>query len=302
MITEECPVKGGEPVNQTVTNEAAAAIQPYSRRQLLLYAFILVGVMFLIGICEYIFAYRNVAYGIVLALVLCVMLYLLLAIPSLENKLTLCLESIALVPIYILFTSSLPWFFINQRYLLPAVYSCIICLCFLHIYQKNLSVKELFGRFPTGARLLYYIIAGTALGICLGVVEYLILRPAPAYPHFSTGDLFLNLFYMILFVGVGEELLFRGLIQRDLVNLFGARWGLVSASLLFAIMHLTWRSVPELFFVFIAGLIFGGLYLKTKGLYVSILAHGINNVMLMAVYPYFLKAFSLNFSSVFFIK
>lgn len=51
-------------------------------------------------------------------------------------------------------------------------------------------------------------------------------------------------------------------------------------------MHLTWRSVPELFFVFVAGLILGTLYLRTKGLVVPIIAHGVNNVMLVAVLPY----------------
>jgi membrane protease YdiL (CAAX protease family) len=290
-------VRGGRktPVNQAAINDMPVATDPNNRRRLLLNVFVLAGVMILIAICEFIFAYRNVAYGIVLSLALCVLLYLLLAVPSHENRLTLSLESIALVPIYILFTSSLPWFFINQRYLLPAVYSCIIALCFLHIYQKNLSIKELFGLFPRGANLFYCIIGATVIGVATGVVEYLILKPAAAYPHFSIGDLFLNLFYMILFVGVGEELLFRGLIQRDLVNLLGTRWGLVGASLLFAIMHLTWRSVPELFFVFVAGLIFGGLYLKTKGLYTSILMHGINNVVLMAVYPYLLKGVFFKF-------
>jgi membrane protease YdiL (CAAX protease family) len=51
-------------------------------------------------------------------------------------------------------------------------------------------------------------------------------------------------------------------------------------------MHLTWRSVPELGFVFIAGLILGALYLKTKSLVAPIIAHGINNVILVAVLPY----------------
>jgi membrane protease YdiL (CAAX protease family) len=46
------------------------------------------------------------------------------------------------------------------------------------------------------------------------------------------------------------------------------------------------RSIPELGFVFIAGLILGILYLKTKSLVAPIIAHGVNNVMLVAVLPY----------------
>ncbi len=272
-------------------SDMAVIKQSYSRRQLTLYALIITAIMVFIGISEFVFAYRNAAYGIVLSLAISFLLYLLLAIPSSEDRLTLCVESMALVPVYVLFTSSLPWFFINQEYLLPAVYSCIIALCFFHIYQKNLSLQELFGRLPTTASLPYYLLGGTALGCCTGLVEYMILRPAPAYPSISAGYLVLNLLYMTVFVGLGEELLFRGLIQRDMVNLFGWRGGLIGASLLFTIMHLTWRSVPELFFVFIAGLIFGSLYLKTKSLFLPILVHGINNVVLVVIYPHLFRVF-----------
>lgn len=46
---------------------------------------------------------------------------------------------------------------------------------------------------------------------------------------------------MVLFVGLAEELLFRGIIQTDLQRIFGKLPGLLSASYLFGIMHLTWR-------------------------------------------------------------
>ena len=101
--------------------------------------------------------------------------------------------------------------------------------------------------------------------------------------------LFLDMVYMFGFVGLGEELLFRGFIQRDLSNVFGRKWGLFGAAALFAVMHLTWRSVPELGFVFVAGIILGALYIKTKSLVAPIVAHGINNVFLVSILPYVLE-------------
>jgi len=98
--------------------------------------------------------------------------------------------------------------------------------------------------------------------------------------------LFRDMIYMLLFVGVGEELLFRGLIQTDLMNVFGGKGGLILASLIFMVMHLTWRSVPELVFVFFSGLILGAVYWKTKSMVLPIVAHGMNNVVLVAVLPY----------------
>ena len=91
---------------------------------------------------------------------------------------------------------------------------------------------------------------------------------------------------MVVFVGLGEELLFRGLIQRDMMNLFGWKWGLFGASIMFSVMHLTWRSIPELVFTFVAGLAFGYLYYRTRSLTAPIVAHGIANTILVAVLPY----------------
>jgi len=98
--------------------------------------------------------------------------------------------------------------------------------------------------------------------------------------------LFRDTIYMLLFVGFGEELLFRGLIQVDLMKVFGGKWGLVLAAAMFAVMHLTWRSIPELFFVFAAGLVLGYVYWKTKSLALPIIIHAANNVMLVAILPY----------------
>ena len=240
----------------------------------------------LIAVCEWVFAYQNVAYGIAIALGLAVLIYVMLSSLRFEPRITNCGESLALIPLYILFTSSLPWFFINEQYLLPAVYSVILGLCLWHVYQRKLSLKRLLGF--SKEKLLKYSLVGLAIGIVLGTGEYFILNPSPAFPTFEVKYLLRDMVYMLLFVGLGEELLFRGLIQQDLMRAFGWKWGLIGASLLFAIMHLTWRSMPELGFVFIAGLILGFLYWKTKSLVAPIVAHGINNVILVSVLPYLL--------------
>jgi membrane protease YdiL (CAAX protease family) len=234
--------------------------------------------------CEWVFAYQNVAWGISIALGLTIVIYLVLSTLHLDQRITNCGESLALIPLYILFTSSLPWFFINQQYLLPAVYSCILGLCLWHTYQKGLSLKRIFGF--SKQKLLKYSLIGLVIGLPLGAIEYFVLRPAPAFPSFEIKYLLRDMAYMFLFVGMAEEFLFRGLIQQDFAEAFGWKWGLFASSAIFAVMHLTWRSVPELGFVFIAGLVLGILYLRTKSLVAPIIAHGINNVMLVAVLPY----------------
>ena len=236
-----------------------------------------------ITLTEWIFAYQNVAIGIGLSLFLAMGIYIFISVIRLGPAITDCAESLALIPLYILFTSSLPWFFINQQYLLPAVYSTILALCLWHIYQKKLSFSVL--GFKKN-KWLKYVLIGIILGIPMGAGEYFIIYPAATFPTFEVKYLLRDLFYMLCFVGLGEELLFRGLLQRDLTNALNWKWGIFLASLMFAVMHLTWRSIPELFFVFFAGVILGYLYYKTKSLVAPIVMHGIGNVTLVAIMPY----------------
>lgn len=230
----------GEMMAEIVHGEPAEAVGRFSPWQ----ALFIVTIGLLIAICEWVFAYQNVAYGIAIALGLAIAIYISLSTLHLNQRITNCGESLALIPLYILFTASLPWFFINQQYLLPAVYSIILALVLLNVYQRKLSLKQLLGFRKKG--LLKYSLVGLAIGILLGIGEYFILRPAPAFPTFEVVYLFRDMAYMLLFVGIGEELLFRGLIQRDLIGAFGWKWGLLGASLIFTVMHLTWRSIPEL--------------------------------------------------------
>ena len=245
----------------------------------------IIAILAAIIVTEWVFAYKNVAWGIGLALFLVIGIYLANSVMRFSQLIADCADSFALVPLYILFTSSLPWFFLDQQYLLPAVYSTILALCLWHIYQKKLKFSELGF---TKDKWLRYVLIGLAIGIPIGVVEYLVLRPAPASPTFEVNYLLLNLVYMVGFVGIGEELLFRGLLQGDLTKALGWKWAILLTSLMFMVMHLTWRSIPELGFTFFAGMVFGYLYYRTRSLTAPIIAHGVGNTVLVAVMPYLL--------------
>lgn len=240
-----------------------------------------------ISVTEWIFAYRSVAVGLVLALFLTLIIYLLTVLGRLPSPYLECTESLVLIPLYILFTSSLPWFFLKQELLLPAVYAVILALCFWHVYDKDLNLRELGFRWDRWPR---YALWGFAMGVPLGIIEFLILRIAPASPTFQVTNLLRDLLYMVFFVGLGEEFLFRALIQKDLSRAFGWKWGLFLTSFLFMVMHLTWRSVPELLFVFGAGVILGYMYQKTGSMVGITVLHGVGNVMLVAVVPYLLPS------------
>lgn len=73
--------------------------------------------------------------------------------------------------------------------------------------------------------------------------------------------------------GVGEELLFRGVIQSGLSASFGAWPGLLVASVLFGGMH----ALSRAYFVLatLMGLYLGGLYQATDNLLLPAIVHGL---------------------------
>lgn len=245
-------------------------------------AFVL-GIILFITACEWIFAFRNVSYGIVLALALSVLIYLALSLIKFDPTTESCSEALALVPLYILFTSSLPWFFLDPQLRLPAVYVIVLVLCAWHIYLKGLDFKELGLKKD---RFLLWAALGVLLALPLGFTEFFVISITPAYPEFHWKYLLRDLVYMTLFVGLGEELLFRSIIQTALKNLFGRWWGLFLAAAIFGVMHMTWRSGLEVFFTFCAGLAFGYFYEKTGSLTGPVIMHGVGNTILVAVMPY----------------
>ncbi len=236
-----------------------------------------------IALLEYVFVFVNVAYGILLSLFLAISIYVIVSIPEEETDVNIAAESLALIPLYVLFTASLPWYFVEQRYLLPAVYSIILALCFWHVLEKDISltkmgfVKNNFVRF---------VIIGAFIGILTGSVEYSILKPQPTYPTFGVFHVLTDFFYMTFFVSIGEEMLFRGIIQRDLQNAIGKWNGLHVTAFLFGVMHMSWRTPTELLFATLSGYLLGYLYMRTKSLTMPVVLHGVNNTVLVGILPY----------------
>ncbi len=107
----------------------------------------------------------------------------------------------------------------------------------------------------------------------------------------SAGDSLLVVFIVAVLPAVGEELLFRGLLQRNLVKaLQNPHLGIWLASFIFAAIHLQFYGLfPRMFL----GLIFGYLYYWSGSLMLPIIGHFINNgFSLLLVYLYQVKIIS----------
>ena len=84
-------------------------------------------------------------------------------------------------------------------------------------------------------------------------------------------DLFLNLVLVAVFAGVGEELLFRGVLQRLFIKLFKNPWaGILVTAFIFSAIHLQFYGfIPR----FILGILLGLIYWYSGSLWPAIMAH-----------------------------
>ena len=84
-------------------------------------------------------------------------------------------------------------------------------------------------------------------------------------------DLFLNLVLVAVFAGVGEELFFRGVLQRLFIKLFKSPWpGILVTAFIFSAIHLQFYGfIPR----FILGILLGLIYWYSGSLWPAIIAH-----------------------------
>jgi hypothetical protein len=121
-------------------------------------------------------------------------------------------------------------------------------------------------------------------GIGIGFVEYLILRPDPFISNFSWGQFLLFALILLIFAGLLQEIIFRGLLQTSAINVLG-RFGILYVALVFALLHLGYRSLWDLLFIILVGLGFGVVAARTRSLVGVSLSHGLANVGLFLVFP-----------------
>jgi membrane protease YdiL (CAAX protease family) len=85
--------------------------------------------------------------------------------------------------------------------------------------------------------------------------------------------------------GVTEEYIFRGYILSRLSLLFKSRhWPVIVSALLFASVHLAYKTLHELLFVFLFGLIVGYHYQKYRNLTVLMIVHFLTDLIAISLY------------------
>ncbi len=94
-------------------------------------------------------------------------------------------------------------------------------------------------------------------------------------------QLVINLIFISLFAGIGEELFFRGILQRMFIRAFKNPWaGIVVAAILFSAFHLQFFGfLPRLFL----GMILGSIYWYSGSLLTAMLAHFVYDALIIVL-------------------
>ncbi len=103
----------------------------------------------------------------------------------------------------------------------------------------------------------------------------------------SYSDLWVNLIVIALIPAIGEELLFRGVLQGIFAKLTkNIHWGIIITAFLFAALHMQFYGLlPRM----AMGILFGYLLVWSGSLWAPIIAHLANNAMAVITQYYILK-------------
>lgn len=158
----------------------------------------------------------------------------------------------------------------------PLIVGTIVAARVLGYGRSDLKLR-------TGSLPIQFLIALS--GIAIGILERYIIQPPALAEELTFAAVLWPALSLLLFTGLSEELLFRGVLQRAAVDGLGARRGIFYGALTFGILHTGWNSFPDVVFVTLAGLYFGWVVHRTGSLLGVVLAHGFANIMLFIVLP-----------------
>lgn len=94
------------------------------------------------------------------------------------------------------------------------------------------------------------------------------------------------LILMLIVIGPGEELFWRGFLQRKLQTKFGINSGFLLATFLYAAVHLFTGNMVLVLAALTCGLFWGWLYKKYNSMIINIVSHTIWDIMVFIILPF----------------
>jgi hypothetical protein len=193
------------------------------------------------------------------------------------------LYALALVPLIRIVSLTMPLGRFDQTYWflaagLPVFIAGAVIMATLGMRPGDIGL-----RLARRGVLLQPLIA--VFGLALGFAEYRILRPDALIDDLTLRQFIVPALVIMFATGFLEEFIFRGVLQRLSEAVLG-RSGLLYVSLIFAILHIGYRSATDFLFVFAIALLYGWVVRRTGSIMGVSVSHGITNITLFLVMPF----------------
>jgi hypothetical protein len=200
-----------------------------------------------------------------------------------DGPLSRLLYSLALVPLIRIVSLTMPLGRFDQTYWflaagLPVFVAGVVIVGTLGIRPGDIGLRLTW----RGTRLQLLI---AVFGLALGFAEYQILRPDALIDDLTLRQFVLPALVIMFATGFLEEFIFRGVLQRLAEGVLGQS-GLLYVSLIFAILHIGYRSATDFLFVFAIALLYGWVVRKTGSIIGVSVSHGITNITLFLLMPF----------------
>jgi membrane protease YdiL (CAAX protease family) len=142
-----------------------------------------------------------------------------------------------------------------------------------HLWIGVLSAVVLYAVFWIGHALSIRLLPGAG-----GEIDWVYARRAGTDPRVIAAVL-------LLWIGPGEEIFWRGVVQERLARRFGPRAGYLAAALCYGLVHLWARNGMLLLAALLCGLFWGWLYRRTGSLWPGIISHALWDVLIFILLP-----------------
>lgn len=200
---------------------------------------------------------------------------------------------VAILSFVIVFYAPLIMWFIRNYYIRLAVkplfYLALAAVPFIagkitnnHLWPLIFKKENILRQLAAGLHVFSISAAVlTAVSLVIGNYRYFLIGPKQT----ETALIIYNIFFYILFVGMGEEILFRGYLMHRIKEVSGSKiMSVVLSSVIFGLWHFPGgRDFIQVFVTASLGAFYGTCYYKVNNCSVLSLAiaHGLYNIYII---------------------
>ncbi|MEH6995303.1 type II CAAX endopeptidase family protein [Neobacillus drentensis] len=171
---------------------------------------------------------------------------------------------------------------------------------FWYIFTGSLLILITYAMFQEAvedeASFFKYLSIGTLSGLILYLVFWMGIHAFDflnlpfeksvnkLYRWFAP-ELFWQYLALILVAAPGEELFWRGFVQKRLLHYFGPLTSIFIGALLYASVHIYSGTLILMLAAFLSGLLWGALYLWKRSMPLVIVSHIVFDIMIFIILP-----------------